>query len=187
MARELPFHAKQCVFQYATTALASVATDDTLVGQFTGTDFTGSIKDISITPPTSEASQENFLGSDSNGHQNSRFNTGAFTAAEISGTLVVEETEIFEQFLGGSAITTDTDASDHTRYQFGNESRVIGALLATLDNGANEVSYLLNGLYIEEVGDVTFTDTDGHWEMEFQGKCLPADFYYEVGPTTSTV
>ena len=182
MSREIPYHAKDCEFKYLTSPLASVSTAATLENQASaGTAFTGSIKDVSITPPTGEVEQENFLGEDSNGFQHSRFNKSAFAAAEISGTLVVEDFEMFEELFGGDGVETTADAIDESRYQYGNNSRKVGAIFAKLDNGSKYKSILMNGFYLTSTGDISITDADGHWEMEFEGMCLPADYHEGIG------
>lgn len=171
----IKFHARQCSFKYANSI--SIDTSGPLDGDFSGgTAISGSTKDLTLTVPEGAVEMENFLGEDANGFQNAKFNESAFAEGMAEGTFVVEGDEILESlaFGSGTAVT-----GGFTRYQPGDGSRVLtGALLLNLDNGSEEVNVVLNNVVIN-IGEIKPTGTDGHWEMGFSAKCLPADFYIE--------
>lgn len=168
----ITYHARQCDFKYTTAVTLASSTD--IPGAFSaGTSFAGVIKDVTITEPEGDVEIVNFLGEDSGGYQNAKFEEKAFTEASIEGTLVVDSADVLESIAFGSGNT----AGSYTNYGVGDGNRVTdGAILAHLDNGTNEYGAVLNNLRITKYGDITPTGTDGHWEMSFTAKCLPADF-----------
>lgn len=187
MSNLITFHAKRASFKYRLTPL-TVGLTSSLAEQFTSsTTITGTIKDLSITPPVGDVEQENFLGSDANGFQHARFNESAFESAEISGTLTVEGFGTLHELFGGDGVELSGTAltDEYERYQYGNDSRKVGAILVELNNGKEYAAFLLNNLVITSVGDISPTDTDGHWEMEFEGKCLPKDYHEEFNEDIS--
>lgn len=174
MAEFIPFPVRKANFKYASgITITTSAALDTFFSA--GTDFSGVIKDASITPPNGAVSQENFAGEDANGFQNARFNEDAFEGATMTGTMIVDSAEVLESLSYGTPTSVSTS---HNRYRPGDGSRPTdGAILLNLDNGTNECNYVLNNIVIEMIGDVKMTGTDGHWEQDFTIKCLPKDFH----------
>lgn len=176
-AKLIPFSARKGNFKYSLTAVSitdSAALDTFFSG---GTDFSGTIKDFTITPPEGDVEVTSFAGETADGFQNQRYDEKAYTDATIEGTMIVDNVEHLEQLAGGDGTSISTT---HTRWQFGDGNRVdVGALLVNLDNGDDEVNVVLDNIIITQIGDITMTGTDGHWEMSFTGKCLAEDFYFE--------
>ena len=173
----IPFSARKASMKYATGV--TITTSAVLTSFFSsGTEFSGVIKDFTVTPPEGDVDVESFSGEDSNGFQNQKYNESAFSDAQIEGTMVVDSGEILESIAYGSGETVD---STHTRYQVGDGNRVAdGALLLALDNGTDQYSVALNNIVITKLGDISLTGTDGHWEVSFTAKCLACDFHVEL-------
>lgn len=169
------FHAREAEFKYDT----GITIDATgpLSGDFGAGSTMGVLKDVTISPPEGDVDIINYLGEDTNGFQNAQMEEKAFGLAEISGTMSVDSDEVLETIAYGSGTSV---TGGYTRYQAGDGNRATnGAFLVVLDNGTNEASFVLNNIIITKLGDIKPTGTDGHWEMEFTAKCLPADFYEE--------
>lgn len=176
------FHARQCVAKYSTAAL-TINTTNTLETAITaGTAFTSFLKDVTITPPEGAVEMQTYLG-ETSGFQNARFEEKPYSAATISGTMMVDKTETLE--LLGLGAGTQVATNTYTRYQYGDsttaKTRVkVGAIGVTLDNGTDKINILFNNVMITKLGDIKPTGTDGHWERSFEAMCLPADYYEEM-------
>jgi hypothetical protein len=145
-----------------------------------GTAFSGLIKDVSVTPPEGSVEVVNFLGEDAAGFQNASFEEKAFSGASIKGTMVLDSIEYIEPLFGGAG--TQVATNTYTRYQYGTsasgKTRVkVGAIGLALDNGTKVVGVLLNNVMLTKLGDIKMTGADGHWERDFEGMCLAADYY----------
>lgn len=176
-AKLIPFSARKGTFTYATSAVSITdsAALDTFFGS--GTEFSGAIKDFTITPPEGDVEVTSFAGETDSGFQNQRYDEKAYTDAMVEGTMIVDDVKYLEELAGGSGTSISTT---HTRWQFGDGNRVEdGAILINCDNGTDEFSVVLDNIIITKVGDISMTDTEGHWEMGFSGKCLAEDFYLE--------
>lgn len=140
-------------------------------------DITASMKNVTIVDPVGDTEKVDLLGVDANSFQNAELDRKPFDLATVSGTLVVDSGEVLETLAYGAgvAITPGT----HTRYQAGDGNRPDIAVLVELDDGTYEVSFCLDNAYITKIGDTRLSAADGHWEIDFEAKCLPRDFYRE--------
>lgn len=138
-----------------------------------GTTISGIIKDVSVTEPASDVDQIDLVGEDASGFQNAEGDEKPYRMGEISGTAILPGDEVMEDLIypTGTAI-----AGTHTRYRPGTGTRKRPAFLVNLDDGTDEVSFVLDNCWLTEKGD-KITGADGHWEFTFTAKCLPRDFY----------
>lgn len=173
-------HARESTVKFSTSAI-SIATTGPIDADFTGS-AEGQVKDLTITPPEGTVEKIDFLG-ETSGFQNAIYNEGSFGIAKVSGTLTMSGDEQIIAFMGGSSGTSVTGG--YTRYQFGLSTatktrQTTGAILLNLENGSEELSFVLNNVMFTKIGDVKATGTDGHWEVAFEAECLPSNFYWEV-------
>jgi len=151
-------------------------------------------KDITVTLPKSESEMVHLLGQEATtvgagvpvtgSFQNAVYDQKATTDASMSCTLVLtgDETNIpdFIQMACGTGL----DVGSYRRYTFGdattNQKRITdGAVVLILDNGLEEVNVLLNEPFFN-LGDVKPTGMDGHFEIDFEAKCLPKDCVIDI-------
>lgn len=169
----IKFHARNATFKYAT----GITIGDPIDSAFSAGTTVGIFKEVSVTGPEGDVSLTNYLGEDANGFQNADFEESAFSEAEITGTMVVDNEEILADIAFGSG----TAGTSHTLHQVGDGSRpTTGAILVNLDNGTDEASVVLNNIIVTQANEISVTGSDGHWEMSFTAKCLPKDYYFEV-------
>ena len=150
-----------------------------------------SFKNLTITLPRSDTEQIPLLGESaqtigagfpSTGtFQNAALDEKNWTNAKFSGTLVLRGDEDFEALItGGGTATTGS----LTRYMFGasttSKTRVTtNAVLLDFYNGSERVSTVFANA-ICNFGDIKYTGSDGHLEIDVDGECLPESFGYEV-------
>lgn len=172
--------ARQASIKY----LASAATIDTsgpIDADFSGGTAVTEAKNVTVSCPEGAVEQIPLIGESSN-FQNAMMDEKNYTNAKIAGTLVFDGDEILESMFVGTGTTVTTG---YTRYQFGSsasgKTRVIigGMLINIVNSTTEEISIVLNNLYITKLGDIKLTGTDGHFEQDFEGECLPKDFYLE--------
>ncbi|MBI2136560.1 hypothetical protein HYU06_05805 [Candidatus Woesearchaeota archaeon] len=152
-------------------------------------------KNITITRPKREVEQVALLGTSTItiGAGNPR--TGIFqnafmdeknaSNAKFSGTLVLTGDEVFEALATGSGTAiAGTNAS--TRYSYGDSTATtgarptVGAIMITLHNNATDssgevFSCVFSNVYVN-FGDLKVTGSDGHFEIDVEGECLPEGY-----------
>ena len=148
-------------------------------------DFTGAadlqVKNITVTAPEGALEILTFLG-ETSGFQNAAIEQKAYTMASVSGTLVLDgDEQVIINIMGGA--TGDAITGGYTRYQIGESTSgdarsVVSAFLLNVDNTSEEASFVLNNC-IFNIKEIKPTDSDGHFEIDFEGSCLPKDFYIE--------
>ncbi|KKN05846.1 hypothetical protein LCGC14_1083260 [marine sediment metagenome] len=191
------FHAAQGLLKWNTSAItfSESAALDTFFAGTSGTDaqIVG-CKNITITPPKGEVEVVQLLGVEtvtvgsgvpSGGvFQNTIMDEKSFGEATLTCTLIVTGNSVdlpdFIQLACGVGAAISTT---HLRYTFGSsassETRVlVGAILLACDNGAEEFNVVMNEPFMN-VGDIKPTSMEGHFEIDFEAKCLPKDFVME--------
>lgn len=138
-----------------------------------GTAISGIMKDVTIKEPSSEVDQIDLLGQDSNSFQNAEGEEKPYGMAEISGTAILPGDEVTEIMFYPTGVAI---AATHTRYRMATGTRKRPAILLNLDDGTDEVSFVLDNTWIT-TKEVKATGADGHMEITFTAKCLPRDFY----------
>lgn len=166
------WHAREC--EVKIEANPTITTAALLDSFFTGSSISGSIKNLAAKLPESEVEKIDLLGEDTNGFQNAEGEENPYSMAEISGTLVLPGDEVTETLFFPTGTTI---ASTHTRYRAGTGTRKRPAFLINLDDGSDEVSYVLDNTWVTVNSDLKITGSDGHWEFDFTAKCLPKDCY----------
>jgi hypothetical protein len=145
------------------------------------------MKNVTVTPPDGAIDIENFLGIDTNYFQNAEVSFKPFTMGSITGTLVVTDVVKVEPWFMGQ---TGLAITNGTRYQpgccaTGKERQSLGIGIKLVQVGAlntagtKNISIALNNAVITKVGDYKLSGADGTWEVDFEAKCLPRDFYVE--------
>ena len=126
--------------------------------------------------------QQDYIGEDSNGFQNRGQVRKTKQPAEL--TITVD----YDGLKALSALLYDKGASvgsSYYRYSQGNNTRAEPDVVSILDDGTDEVQYLLQNA--EQVGPTTkLTGTDGQVEYEIKLKCLAKDFVGPVFANTSS-
>lgn len=181
-ARHATIKFKNAAVTYDTPTALNAETYDT------GT--IASFKNLTITPPRSDTEQIPLLGEtaqtigagfpSTGAFQNAALDEKNWTNAKFSGTLVLRGDEDFEALPlgGGTAIT-----GGYTRYMAGastaSKTRVVAnAILLDFYNGSERVSAVFNNA-ICNFGDIKYTGSDGHLEIDVDGECLPESWGIE--------
>ena len=153
---------------------------------FTGT--TGNVnqvqafsKSLTVAVPEGAVEMVNFLGIDSSSFQNAELEEKPFDVGGISGTLVLNDTEVLETLFYGSGTAISTT---YRRYQPGilsSSGRPDVAILVDIYDAVSlkRVSVVLNNAKVTKLGDIKISGPDSHFEVEFNAVCLPRDFYIE--------
>lgn len=134
-------------------------------------------KNLTITPPEGDVEHVPLIGDDTNGIQNEAGDEKPFGMASVSGTLVHQKDEVLEPFAAknGSVAVSTT----HTRWQIAKGARNQVAILVNFDDATKEVNVVLDNAWITRIGAKTL-NADGHFEQEFEIKCLAGDYYEEI-------
>lgn len=139
-----------------------------------GTAAEGILKNYTITPPTHDPSRIALAGTDANGYANAAKENGQPDMAEINGTFVLPKDPVVDALIYGTGTAIN---STHTRFSAGKAVPTEFAVLVNLeDSNGNEFNVVLNNLTLSG-NDITLTGPDGHYEINYEGKCLPASFY----------
>ena len=152
------------------------------------------IKNITITPPKGETEVVQLLGVEtvtvgsgvpSGGvFQNAIIDEKSWGEATLTATMIVNGNSVdLPDFIQLACGTGAAISTTHLRYTFGssaaNEARVtVGSILLMCDNGAEEFNIVMNEPFMN-IGDVKPTSMEGHFEIDFEAKCLPKDFVME--------
>jgi len=169
---------------YTKATAVTVSTSATLVSLFS-TVF-NKAKNIVITPPVGDVEQIPMIGETASAvgatqtFQNYLMDEKSWTAAKITGTLLMDINEDHILLMIAGAGTATVTASYHLYNYGGNDSakkRVNGAMLVVFKHGTGIREVLLNQLFITKLGDIKGTSADGHVEQDFEGICATEFFY----------
>jgi len=181
-----PKHIRSIKIVSALTA-GTITTAAGLTTFFTGT--TGNTngiqafsKSLTIAVPESTAEMVSFLGLDSSSFQNAELEEKPFDVGGVSGTLVLNDSEVLETFFYGTGTAISTT---FRRYQPGILSSAgrpdVSILIDIYDSvSLKTVSCVLTNAKITKLGDIKISGPDSHFEVEFNAVCLPRDFYLEI-------
>jgi len=184
----------------AITYSASVSID-----QITTKGTVFKVKNLTITPPSSEVEKIDCWGSDvldtvgsgvptAGTFQHQTLSGKSWTEAKMSGTAVFSHDELglttpagdsFETLFSGNA-TDIADDPAFTRLSYGdmnttNKQRLrVGNIIAVFNNGAGINNVAMANVMVTKMGDIKTTGADGHWEFDFEAVCLAKDYVYEV-------
>lgn len=155
-------------------------------------------KNINITPPKGEVEKVDLLGTEvtadgagvpiTGTFQNAIFDEKSWSEATMTCTLVLtgNHTDIpdFLQIACGAGLAI---SSTFRRYSFGDSTAgqirdAAGAVILNCYNGVEEVNVLFNKPYAN-VGDIKPTSMEGHFEIDFEVKCLAKNFIIEEDET----
>ena len=175
----------------------TVSSSSNLASLFTGTNdaIEQYMKNVTITPPEGGVEVQNLLGVDSNGFQNAFLDEKPYSAATLTGTLVVDR-DSWDDFssqlesLIAYPETVTVDSTTYKRYQIGKMSdgssvgRPTIAALVELKypytgSPSEHIVFLFNNALMTKIGDYRIGGPDGHWEVDIALTCLPKDFYIE--------
>jgi len=187
-----PIRASQGTLKFSTSQVTYDGSNP--VGSETYANTVIQCKNITVTPPKGETEIVHLIGQSATtvgagvpatgSFQNNVFDEKSFGEASMTCTLVVSGSEAHLPDFIRLATGTGTDVSSYKRHTFGdtttNKTRnKDGAVILVLDNGYERMDILLNEPYFN-VGDVKPTGMDGHFEIDFEAKCLPQDFVIDV-------
>jgi len=179
--------ARNATIKYTPTAI-TFATTSTLAASMTaqGDEVTiTSAKNVTVTIPKSEVELVPLLGETAQvigsnipvatTAQNCIIDEKNYGMSQITGTLVLKGDEDFEPMIFGSG--TQIATNTYTRYGMGDSASgkkrvVVGSILVDLNNGSENVSVAMANISMN-LGDMKPTGADGHWEVDFDGSCLP--------------
>jgi len=192
------FTARQMTGAYITTAVAYDAS--TALEDETMTAHIAELKNVEITPPEMAVEQIKCAGNyaqtiGSNARtvgtatgvtpgyfQNMGLHKGSATNWKVSGTAVFTGDEQFSHILGLGTSQAISGSPAGTRYAVGDytaagltSQNLIGGIRADFDNGAEGVTVMLTNVIITKPGTIKPTGSDGHFEIDFEGECLPKD------------
>lgn len=114
--------------------------------------------------------------------QNMMLHSGSPTNWKVSGTALLtgDEQGFHILGLGTSQAIAGTPAS--TRYGIGTfttgqalTQNLLGGIRAIYNNGSEEITVMLTNIFISKPGTIKPTGADGHFEVDFEGECLPKD------------
>ena len=181
------FSARVAKIKYSSSAITFDTT--ALLDAETTTATVASVKNITISIPKSELEQMPLLGEtgktvgvgipNTATSQNAFLDEKAYGLCVVTGTMVLRGDEDFEAMIVGAG----TSVTGGTRYTFGDSAsgkkRVTdGALIIDLDNGSEVVTFALANILMN-FGELKPTGADGHFELDFEGTCLPENFAWE--------
>lgn len=150
-------------------ALSSVSDSETLWAQVSGTEFTGTVKEVRIRNiPSQDVDALNTF-------DGQLFDESRPDLVEATFTLVHQQTDWFE--LAG--MSTATGPSGYTRYKGTDTTgtKTKKAIAIQYTDGTNEWTVLLNNAVVtsREISHAA----DGHCEETVTVKCLLTDYYEE--------
>jgi len=155
--------------------VGTVQGSSTLLSQVSVTDFSGRVKDVSITGGERDVESIPLLGTTSGYANQEVFQNSVGSLRELSMTMVYQDTDV-TLFASGTVATSGT-ASTYTRIQ-GDQDVTQRAVLVSFNSGSDYVNVLLNNAYAIKLGDLKI-EADGHLEQEIVFKCLAKDYYEE--------
>jgi len=181
VAREADFYLARRGTGAGTVYINGFTTTQTLSGTFatSGITVSAGLKNITVTPPETGWDKQDFLGQDSNGFQNQLLDEKPVGIATVTGTLILGEDELVEDYIISGTVTAP---SGYSRYQVGknNDTKIICCV--SVQDGAlgNGKSVGLDNARFIKWGDIKLSGPDAHFEQDISLICLAKDFYYEV-------
>ena len=181
------FSARVAKIKYSSSAITFDTT--ALLDAESTTATVASIKNVTISVPKGELEQVPLLGEtantvgvgipNTNTSQNAFLDEKNFGLCVVTGTMVLKGDEDFEAMVVGAG----TSVTGGTRYTFGDsasgKTRVTdGALIIDFDNGSEVVTFAMGNILMN-FGELKPTGADGHFELDFEGSCLPENFGFE--------
>lgn len=167
----------------AFTATTTTSTLYELVG--TPTQLEVKAENVTITEPEGAIDKLDLLGVEAmtldttKYAQSQEMDPKPYTTVTISGTLCEDEDEVLEAFFSAASKACTSGGSAYTRWMFGTTSRPQVAIVVQLIDGTAEVNIALDNAYITKTGDRRLDAADGHWQQDFEAKCLVKDYYVE--------
>jgi len=169
------WYAKEAVIKVGLASAVTISTASALdvffSGGTTGTAIEGVMKDVSITEPTLDVDKIDLLGTTSS-FQNAELEEKPAGMVEVTGTAILPGDEVSEAILFG----TVTGATGFTRYRSGLATARKLAFLLNVTDGTDEVNYAGNNM-VMSAHETKVTGADGHFEVTWTLKCLPADWF----------
>ena len=114
--------------------------------------------------------------------QNMMMHQNSTTNWKVTGTLMFIGDEQFSHILGLGTTQAISGSPAGTRYAMGDfaaggayKQNFLGGIRAIYNNTSEEVTVMLTNVFITKPGDIKPTGADGHFEMDFEGECLPKD------------
>lgn len=159
----------------------SVLTTNTLYNGFTGTPVQLDCKaeNITIVEPEGAIDKIDLIGVDASGYQCGELDEKPFDFVSMTGTLCHDSAEVLEKFFSASSTAVTSGTIAYTRWAFGNGLRPEVTIVVQLIDGTAEVNIALDNALITKTGDRKLDAADGHWQQDFEAKCLAADYYVE--------
>ena len=190
------FHAAQGTLKFDTAAI-TFDESNSVASKFATTATVAAIiscKDITVTTPKGEVEMVNLLGQEtttvgasvpaSGNFQNAVYDQKSWSDASMTCTMVLTGDETNLPDFITLATGTGTSLGSYHRHTFGDSTsshtrNSAGAVVLVLDNGSEEVNVLMNTPYLN-LGDIKPTGMDGHFEIDFEAKCLPKNFVIDI-------
>lgn len=155
-------------------AIDNLSASIPLSEQLTEIDWSGKVKDISLSGAEADVDSVYFFGADIDGRQNADVEESNMTMREFSFT------SVFRNYEGGELTVSEAVQVGTTNFYriTGDTTRALKAILITFTDGENTASVLMNNVYFTKMGDISL-DAEGHAEQEIMGKCLAKNYYEE--------
>lgn len=163
------------------------------------------VKNLTITPPSSDVELINLWGEDTLDTLGSNVpTTGTFqhqameekswTLAKVTFTALLSHDELgnttpstgdsIETLFHGATPIDITDTPAFTRYVYGDSTTspriTIGTFIFVWNNGSGIKNYVMNKVIVTKMGDIKPTGADGYWEQDIEAVCLAKDASPEV-------
>jgi len=195
------FQARHLTGAYASSAVtyddSTNLEDETYAGNI------AELKNLEITPPEQAVEQVRCAGNVAqtiganaravgtatgvtNGTwQNMMLHHASPTNWKVTGTALLTGDEQSFHILGLGTSDAIGGSDNATRYGVGTlasdafDQNMVGAIRASYDNGSERVVVALTNIFIGKHGPVRPTGADGHFEVDFEGECLPKDGAWE--------
>lgn len=162
---------------YIASALSSPSSSTAFTSQITSiVDWSGKVRDISISGGEVDTEQVFLFGVDSDGRQNAETDTQPMSEREFSGTLILNTEDAAElSTSSGSSV----GSTGFTRVQGDGTITPKCLLLKFVDSGTSaQLNVVLNNIRFLKMGDISL-DAEGFATQEISGKCLAKDYYEE--------
>lgn len=173
------FFPKECSIRIDASASVTISNSTVFETAFSSaTAIEGQFKDASLTSAIGDVDIINLLGvtaQDSTDYQNAELEEKPAGLMELSGTIIVPGNELMESEIFGTGTAA---GGTHTTYESAQATRTKVAILFSVDDGTDSVSWACREAIVTEYNP-SFTGADGHLEASVTFKCLPRDF---LGP-----
>ena len=137
-------------------------------------------ENITVVEPEGAVEKIDLLGVDDNSFQCAELDKKPFGLVTISGTLVQDEDQVLEEFFSASSTGATVGTTvGYTRWQEGNGSRPLVAIVVQMIDGESEVNLALASAYLTKIGDRRIDSADGHWQQDFEAVGLVKNYYVE--------